>query len=256
MRSSSCSPGMTTHFSESSDKFSLLFSHIETRTQGTTTYGGAGPNMTRYLVRPDRFWSPDQTFRDMLPQHFSEVLTLPAYIRECFEQGGFVCNMRGRRMHAVALDEAHEMLVNKDNKTSIVRPTEEYLNRVLYYPVRAHAIKQLKSQLFPPDLSRGESPPVTIFHTPPADISTEHNINSIINRLAQEGEMLFTEKSGLYTMSGVQATPEQQKDLLTFRDIGKKYHIVYIQYRILKDPSVNAPNCLKRLHTFSTRKKV
>ena len=42
------------------------------------------------------------------------VLTLPAHIRECFEQGGFVCNIKGKRMHAVALDEAHKVLVNKD----------------------------------------------------------------------------------------------------------------------------------------------
>ena len=193
----------------------------------------------------------------MLPQHFHEVLTLPVHIRKCFEQGGFVCNIKGRRMHAVALDEAHEMLVNKDIKTTIVRPTKEYLNRVLYYyPVRANAIKQLKSQLFPPDLNRGDSHPVTIFNTSPAGSGTEQNIDSIKNRIVREGGILFVpENSGLYTMSGVQATPEQQNDLLTFRDIGKQYHSAYIQYHILKDPSVNAPNRLKRLHTFSTRKR-
>ena len=29
-----------------------------------------------------------------------------------------MCNIRGTKMHAVALDEAHEMLVSKDIKTS------------------------------------------------------------------------------------------------------------------------------------------
>ena len=54
----------------------------------------------------------------------------------------------GTSMHSVALDEAHEMLVNKDLKTSIVRPTKEYLDRILYYyPVRSQALKVLKQQV-------------------------------------------------------------------------------------------------------------
>ena len=61
----------------------------------------------------------------ILPQHFAEVLCLPENIRHCLEKGGFVCNIRGTKMHAVALDEAHQMLVNKDIKTSVVRPSKE-----------------------------------------------------------------------------------------------------------------------------------
>ena len=62
-----------------------------------------------------------------------------------------MCNIRGTKMHAVALDEAHEMLVNKDIKTSVVRPSREYLNRVMYYyPIRAKCCKQLKEQVSPP----------------------------------------------------------------------------------------------------------
>ena len=53
----------------------------------------------------------------ILPQHFAEVLCLPENIRHRLEKGGFVCNIRGTKMHAVAPDEAHEMLVNTDIKT-------------------------------------------------------------------------------------------------------------------------------------------
>lgn len=42
----------------------------------------------------------------ILPQHFAEILCLPENIRHCFEKGGFVCNIRGTKMHAVALVEA------------------------------------------------------------------------------------------------------------------------------------------------------
>ena len=44
-----------------------------------------------------------------------------------------MCSVTGKRMRSVALDEAHEMLVNEDLKTTIVRPSKEYLDRVLYY---------------------------------------------------------------------------------------------------------------------------
>ena len=86
----------------------------------------------------------------ILPNHFGEVLTMPEHIRHCFQQGGFVCNIKGNKFCAVALDEAHEMLVNKDIKTTVVRPSQEYLNRIMYYyPIRAKACKVLNDQLFP-----------------------------------------------------------------------------------------------------------
>ena len=56
-----------------------------------------------------------------------------------------MCNIRGTKKHAVALEEAHEMLVNKDIKTYVIRPSEEYPNKT--YPVRSKVCKQLKEQL-------------------------------------------------------------------------------------------------------------
>ena len=87
-------------------------------------------------------------YMKILPQHFAEVSSLPDVVKDCFSKGGFVCNIRGTKMHAVALDEAHEMLVNKDIKTYVVRPSKEYLNKIMYYyPVRSMVCKQLKDQL-------------------------------------------------------------------------------------------------------------
>ena len=89
----------------------------------------------------------------ILPQHFAEVSSLRDVVKDCFSKGGFVCNIRGREIHAVALDEVHEMLINKDIKMYIVRPSKEYLNKIMYYyPVRSMVCKQLKDQLSLPSV--------------------------------------------------------------------------------------------------------
>ena len=61
------------------------------------------------------------------------------------ESGAFVCSITGRHMRSVALDEAHEMLVDKDLKTTIVRPSKEYLDHMLYYyPLQSLVLSVVK----------------------------------------------------------------------------------------------------------------
>ena len=72
---------------------------------------------------------------------------MPRDVLKFLECGAFVCSITGKHMHSVALDEAHEMLVNKDLKT-IVRPSKEYLDSMLnYYPVRSMALNAVKNSL-------------------------------------------------------------------------------------------------------------
>ena len=53
-------------------------------------------------------------------------------------------------MSALGLDEAHECLMNKDLKTTIVRPSKEYLDRLTYsYPIRAKLCKQVIENTYP-----------------------------------------------------------------------------------------------------------
>ena len=53
------------------------------------------------------------------------------------------------------------------------------------------------------------------------------------------------------TFSGQKATPEQSKDMLTFREIGMQ---AYVTHRILQSPSLNAPVRRRRLLTMAQRK--
>ena len=59
---------------------------------------------------------------------------------------------------------------------------------------------------------------------------------------------------GLLTPSKQEDTPQQKHDLLSFFIIGSKEFDNYIQYFILKEAGVNAPQCKKRLTTFAVKK--
>ena len=59
------------------------------------------------------------------------------------------------------------MLVNKDLKTTVVRLTKEYMDRIIhYYPVRAQALKTLKKQTLLDGLGQSSNT-VSIFNTSP-----------------------------------------------------------------------------------------
>ena len=190
----------------------------------------------------------------ILPQHFSEILCLPEHIKQCFEKGGFVCNIRGTRMHAVALDEAHEMLVNKDIKTSVVRPSKEYLNKIMYYyPIRAKVCQTLKEQIYPPTSSLKKT--VSIFDSTPYAARCVENIENMKAKLQDLCVLAIVEDNrGLLALDGKVATPEQHKDLMSFRDIGQQYYEAYVKYYILRDPSAQVPLRLRRLQNFSIKK--
>ena len=68
----------------------------------------------------------------------------------------------GITTHSVAIDKSQEMLINKDCKTSIVRPRThsvnahvydlppDYFHRIAHYmPYRSKSVKNIQLQLFP-----------------------------------------------------------------------------------------------------------
>ena len=51
----------------------------------------------------------------------------------------------------------------------------------------------------------------------------------------------------------LQATPEVQKDMLTFREIGKQHLNLYVQFHFLKTASTNAPTRQHKLLTMAPK---
>ena len=85
-------------------------------------------------------------YQKLIPNHLRDLAKMPSDVMRFLESGVFVCSITGKHMRSVALDEAHEMLVNKDLKTTIVRPSKEYLDHMLYYyPVRSVVLNAVKN---------------------------------------------------------------------------------------------------------------
>ena len=75
-----------------------------------------------------------------------DVMNMPKELLDYFKAGGFAVSITGRAFHSVGLDESHEMLINKDVKQAIVRPSKEYISSV--YSNAGKNSDHLKEQLF------------------------------------------------------------------------------------------------------------
>ena len=173
-----------------------------------------------------------------------------------FEQGAFVVNINGRPWHAVAIDEAHEMLINKACKTAIVKPNPDYISRISrYLPYRTKCLENLTSQLFP-NTGKQSKQIWSPISSNSNDIITERNIMIQITSI-ENHSMLATNRINhmLYNpFTSYIANSNQSHDLLNFRTIGQRNFLLRISSVILKQPSTNAPIRKQHLNTFTEKK--
>ena len=120
------------------------------------------------------------TYQKLISQHIEDIATMPTSIITMFRQGAFVVSISGRPWHSVGIDEAHEMLINKDCKTSIIHPIPDYISRVAQHlPYRSKAIKNLQSELFPATQKTNNiSAP---YSANPNDFKCEQNVSAIVS---------------------------------------------------------------------------
>lgn len=197
------------------------------------------------------------TYQRLIPHHLADLQKFPAHILDSLKQG-FTVSINGGKGHAIAIDEAHEMCVNKDTKVIISQVTEATLQKTtltLQYRITAH--KNLLHQIFP-HLNCTESLLFDVYTSNSAIKKREENITAMLTEI--QGKGLFfspTANRGLINIfSGVMASPEQCHDLLNFRKIGSNDLENYISHYLLKKPSTNAPVRKNKLLTMATPKKV
>ena len=160
----------------------------------------------------------------IIPHHLAEVQRYPSTILNCLRRGGFTVNLTGQQWRTVALDEAHEMCINKDLKTAVVRPTKSYLQKTsLFFNYRIRLYKNLIQQLFPERLVQ-KTKPTDILDDSPQAYRYEMNVKQIC-AVAVANNLFSVQPNNrelLNVFTGQQATHEQTCDM-SFRQVGDKH---------------------------------
>ena len=124
-----------------------LFIGVRTRSWNLRMAGIKG--MAPLFVVFDR-----PTYRKLIPHHLTEVLLMPKEVLTHLQNGGFCASITDRSMHCEALDEVHEMKINKEAKGMVVRPTDDNMHRLSNsLPFMARMAATFTKQLFPECLS-------------------------------------------------------------------------------------------------------
>ena len=195
-------------------------------------------------------------YQKLIVQHLSDLLVMPKEILEHLQSGKFVASLSGRPGHSVAIDEAHEMKINKDLKTAIVRPSTEIMNRLsLYLGHRTKMIDNLKRQL---TKNQPTSKPnnTSLQTTKKPDLKSVDNIRSMLAKV-QSGVLLpptSTTKVLRNSFINKEGTPEQRHDLLNLRSKGQNDFETNVTYMFLVESSVRPRLKRKSVHTFSETK--
>ena len=188
-------------------------------------------------------------YQRLTPQHLLDLAKLPSEVLHDLEDGCFSVRLSANEWHAVALDECYEMCINA--KMAVVRPTPENMLYMSHYlQFRADCINNLKLQLFP---EQNEQKERFSFKPTAIDLTTDTNIAFM--RASIEKDQMYAYQSsnqGLWNiLDKIKATPEQERDMLSFRSTGQEAYETYVKAKLLKEASTIVPIRKKRLCTFS-----
>ena len=188
------------------------------------------------------------TYRKLLPQHLADCLLLPTIIQDTFVKGGFVVSITGQPWHSVGIDEAHEMLVNRDCKMAVVHSNKEFISRMaLYFPYRTKLMRNFKEQVNTKYTAASEYK----HETPKA----KHNVHAMLE-LLQRSDTLPAEHLETAVLrngfTGNKADPSQQADLINFRQIGQNDFDAYVEHVYLRTGNTKSSVKRNRLKTSKT----
>ena len=193
-------------------------------------------------------------YQRLIPQHLKDILSLPLPLMAHLHNGGFGVRLSESEWHAVALDECHEMKINRDAKMAVVRPSSEKMEHVSnYLSFRSACLNNLTEQLFPERKHHNKG----FSHKSNSnDIAAESNVQAMLEAISEHGMFNHTETKRAYGTSYSPKRLLQNKlhDLMNFREIGQTAMENYINTKIIKQPSSGAPIWKKRLSTFMVTK--
>lgn len=193
-----------------------------------------------------------ENYSKMIPIHGSQMHGLPDYILQHFRNGAFVSSIRGVNFSPVGLDEADEMLINKDCKMALSRslPTNmDNISGTLEFQAKLlnNSQSQLLASLFQP-LQRDFGASVIM--------SELQNVKTYFSKVSSCS--MFGENQPHRLYRAFELTPAstvQQKALLTYREIGSSSCDSYVWFNILNETSTAKPVIRKhRLKTFAKDK--
>ena len=169
-------------------------------------------------------------------------------IRDYFSQGGFTVSIKGKEWQSIGLDEAHEMLVNRDCKAAVVHPNKEFISRMaLYFPYRSKSIKKFKNQITPQGTCNESNQ------------STRHiakageNVQAMKLLLSNSDTLPEHTTSGMVLrngFTGTKANSAQHLDLINFRNIGQSDFDAYVEHVYLRTGNTKTSVKRHRLQTF------
>ena len=182
------------------------------------------------------------TYQRIIPHHLADIQKYPGSILTCLQSGGITVNITGQKWHALALDEAHEMCINKDLKVAVVRPTDAYIQKTtLFHNDRIKIYKNLEEQLFP-EKGKVAAQTNTTTDTTPLTKQQEENIIQMCTAIKTnklfELQLTTNNRGILNVFTGQKATTEQATDMLNCRQIGNQSFETYVKYYILKQPKL------------------
>ena len=163
--------------------------------------------MSPFLSALDR-----PTYQCLIPSHLKTIATLPPPLIEHFEDGGFSVRLSNTDWHAVGLDECHEMMINKDAKMAVIRPSEEKMDFISNsIQFRSACLRNLQHQLFSEDETEPE-----FSHKPTSrDEISDCNVKAMTTAIVDHGMFVGSpDNTGLWNfLDSIKATPEQEQDL-------------------------------------------
>lgn len=63
-------------------------------------------------------------YQQLVPRHIHELLLMPSHIPHHLQRGSFSVRLSGSEWHGIAIDECHEMCINKDAKLAVAHPSK------------------------------------------------------------------------------------------------------------------------------------